>query len=66
MDTPDERRGQEQRSERFKFLGLESLISEIESAQHRSMEREQICCESRIQDEIFSAACDCHGDSCCC
>ena len=66
MGAPDERETKENREEPFKFLSRESLISEIESAEHRSMERRQICCESRIQAEMFSAACDCHGDSCCC
>jgi hypothetical protein len=66
MGNPEESHGKHNQRESFKSLGLESLTSEIESGQHRSMERQQICCESRIQDEIFSAACDCHGDSCCC
>jgi hypothetical protein len=66
MGAPDESYGKESQREPFKFLGRESLISEIESAEHRSMERRQICCESRVQDEILSAACDCHGDGCCC
>ncbi len=66
MGIHDDKGTEENRKEPFKFLGRESLISEIESAEHRSMEHQQICCESRIQDEILSAACDCHGDSCCC
>jgi hypothetical protein len=76
MGTPDEAETKKMRAEPFKFSGLESNISEIESlspedeffvrAQRGDIEGEQIGCESRILDEICSAACDCHGDSCCC
>jgi hypothetical protein len=66
MGANDERREQENQGDRFRCLGLERLILEIESAQHCCMEGRQIECESRVLDEIRSAACDCHGDSCCC
>jgi|GEM_PF-5195185 hypothetical protein len=66
MGANDERREQENQVDRFRCLGLERLISEIESAQHCCMEGRLTACESRIRDEIMSAACDCHGDSCCC
>ncbi len=76
MGTPDEKETMENRTEPFKFSGRESMISEIESLcpedeffvrdQHRHIEGQQIACESRVRDEILSAACDCHGDSCCC
>ena len=76
MGTRDESHEKENRSEPFKCIGLESMVSEIESlspedefyvwAQHPHGESQQIGCESPILDEIRSAACDCHGDSCCC
>ncbi|MGO9569782.1 MAG: hypothetical protein ACLP5H_19795 [Desulfomonilaceae bacterium] len=76
MGTPDESHEEEKPREPFKFIGLASMIEEIESrspedkffvcAEHRQTEGQQIACESRIRDEILSAACDCHGDSCCC
>jgi len=66
MGAPDERREQENQGDRFRCLGLERLISEIESTQACCMEGRQVESESRIRDEILSAACDCHGDSCCC
>jgi hypothetical protein len=66
MGAPDERREQENQGDRFRCLGLERLISEIESAQGCCMEGRQTKCESRVRDEVLSAACDCQGDSCCC
>jgi hypothetical protein len=76
MGAPDESYGKEKRSEPFKCIGLESMVPEIESlspedefyvwAQHPHIVSQQIGCESQILDEICSAACDCHGDSCCC
>jgi hypothetical protein len=66
MGAPEDSHGKDNQRGPFKCLGLERLISEIESAQDCHMEGRQIECETRIQDEILSAACDCHGDSCCC
>lgn len=69
MGTPDEKETKEERTEPFKSNGRESLSPEDECfvcAQYRHAEGQQGGCESRILDEIRSAACDCHGDSCCC
>jgi hypothetical protein len=70
MGAPEDSHEKENQREPFKWAGLESVMSELESlcpeAQHRQMEGQQIGCESRVKDEILSAACDCHGDSCCC
>ncbi len=66
MGAPEESHEKANQREPFKSPGLESIAEEIESAQHRNLEGGQICCESQILDEIWSAACDCHGDSCCC
>ena len=70
MGTPDERETKEKRSEPFKLVSeTESVIPEGESfvwAQQCKTEGQKIACESRVQDEILSASCDCHGDSCCC
>ena len=76
MGTPDEKETKENRTEPLKFNDRESLISETESlspedgcfvcGQHRHVEGQQGGCESRVMDEIRSAACDCHGDGCCC
>jgi hypothetical protein len=76
MGTPDEKETRENQKESFKFLGRESVCSEVESVSpdnefllrsecHSEQDRE-IVCDSRLYDEISSAACDCHGDSCCC
>jgi hypothetical protein len=76
MGAPDESHEKENQGEPFWFPGPESMVEEMGSlspedefftlAQRPSMESGQICCESQILDEIWSAACDCHGDSCCC
>ena len=70
MGTRDERETKEKPTEPFKLVSeIESLSPEDEFlvwAQHCKLEGQKIACESRVQDEILSAVCDCHGDSCCC
>lgn len=76
MSTADKSNKNEDSKEPFKRLGLESIAPEKESLlpaeesflrarQCRDQPRE-IGCESRVFDELVSAACDCRGDGCCC
>jgi hypothetical protein len=76
MGTPDEKDTKENQKEPFESLGRESICSEVESvspgnefllrAECHAGEGRQMVCDSRLYDEILSASCDCHGDSCCC
>lgn len=76
MSAHNESHEKESQRDAFKSVGMESTIDKKESlspedqfllwAQQRGMENCQTECESRIREEILSAACDCHGDSCCC
>ncbi len=75
MGAPEDGRAKVNQREPVWFPEPESMIETKESLSsdqqfftqgHRAVENRQICCESRIYDAIESAACDCHGDSCCC